>query len=165
MRKVIVVFALLLVVPIAVFADWGIGAAAFGKSPALVGQPNDTNNLNVSQFSVGGDVRLKADWFGAEGLVLYSSGSGINSFNTYLDAGFTGDLSIVRLSIGAGPNFVYNTGTNSGAQVGLNAKVGADAMFGKVSVGLSYIMALNVGNGVQVNTGSGLVGLSVTYWP
>jgi hypothetical protein len=165
MRKAVILGALLLVVmPIAAFAELGIGAAAFGKSPALVGQADDTTNLNVSQFSFGGDARLKLGWFMGEALVLYASGSGVNSFNTYLDVGVTGDLAIVRLSLGAGPNFVYNAGSNSGAQVGLNAKVGADVMFGNISAGLSYIMAMNIGNGVQINTGSGLLGANVTFW-
>jgi hypothetical protein len=165
MRKAVIFGALLLVVmPIAAFAQVGVGAAAFGKSPALVGQPDDTNNLNVSQFSFGGDVRLKLDWFMGEALVLYASGSGVNSLNAYLDAGVTGDLAIVRLSLGAGPSFVYNAGSNSGAQVGLNAKVGADVMLGNISVGVAYIMAMNIGNGVQINNGAGLLGANVTFW-
>jgi hypothetical protein len=167
MRKSIVVLAVLAIMallPAAVFADFGIGAAAFGKSPVLIGQSNDTNNLNVSQFSFGVDGRLKLSWFQAEALVLYASGDGVNSFNTYLDAGVAVDVAILRLSLGAGPNFVYNSGNNSGAQVGLNVRAGADVMFGSVSVGLSYIMALNIGNGVQVATSAGLLGVSVMFW-
>jgi hypothetical protein len=164
MRKAVFLCALLLVVPLAAFAELGIGGAAFGKSPALVGQPDDTNNLNVSQFSFGGDGRLKLGWFQGEALVLYASGSGVNSLNTYLDVGWVGDLSILRLSLGAGPSLVYNAGTNSGAQVGVNAKVGADLMLGKISAGLSYIMNLNINNGVQINTGAGLLGVNIMFW-
>jgi hypothetical protein len=167
MRKSIVVLAVLAVMallPAAVFADFGIGGAVFGKSPMLAGQSDDTNNLNVSQFSFGVDGRLKLSWFQAEALVLYASGSGVNSLNTYLDAGVAVDLAILRLSLGAGPNFIYNSGSNSGAQVGLNVRAGADVMFGSISVGLSYIMAMNIGNGVQVATNAGLLGLSVMFW-
>jgi hypothetical protein len=161
---VLAVLALLAILPVAAFADFGIGAAAFGKSPILMGQADDTNNLNVSQFSFGGDVRLKLGWFQAQGLVLYASGSGVNSFNTYLDAGVTGDLAIVRLSLGIGPNFVWNSGSSSGAQVGMNARAGADVMLGPFSVGLSYIMAMNFSNGVQIATNAGLLGVSVLFW-
>jgi hypothetical protein len=167
MRKsvvVLAVLAILAILPAAAFADFGIGAAAFGKSPVLVGQSNDTNNLNVSQFSFGGDMRLKLSLFQAEALVLYASGNGVNSFNTYLDAGVAVDLSILRLSLGAGPNFIYNSGANSGAQVGLNVKAGADVMLGQISFGLSYIMAMNIANGVQIATNSGLLGVSVMFW-
>jgi hypothetical protein len=164
MVLILAVVAIAVILPAAAFADLGIGGAVFGKSPVLVGQSNDTNNLNVSQFSLGGDLRLKLSWFQAEALVLYASGSGVNSLDTYLDAGVAVDLSILRLSLGVGPNFVFNAGNNSGAQVGLNAKIGADAMFGPVSVGLSYIMAMNVANGVQITTGAGLLGLSVMFW-
>jgi hypothetical protein len=151
----------------AVFADspslisWGIGPAAFYKSPVLLGQPTDTNNLNVDQFIFGGDLRFKLSLFQAEALVLYASGNGVNSFDTYLDAGLALDIAILRIDLGIGPNFVYNSGNNSGAQVGLNAKVGADVLLGPI---LSYIMELNINNGVQVGTGSGLLGLNVMFW-
>jgi hypothetical protein len=170
MRKLVLILVVLVILPVALFADspslisWGIGPAVFYKSPILLGQPTDTNNLNVNQFNFGGDLRLKLSLFQAEALVLYASGNGVNSFNTYLDAGLAVDIAILRIDLGIGPNFVYNSGTNSGAQVGLNAKVGADVLLGPISVGLSYIMELNINNGVQVSTGSGLLGLNVMFW-
>jgi len=129
----------------------------------LLGQAIDTNNMNVNQFSFGGDLQYKLGWFQAEGLLLYSAGD-IDSLNLYLDAGVALDLSLLRLSIGAGPNFANNFGESHPVQAGLNAKIGADIMFGKVSCGLSYIMALNLDNGIAVNTGSGLLGLSLLFW-
>jgi hypothetical protein len=172
MRKLFFVLCVLAILPVAVFADspppslisWGIGPAAFYKSPVLLGQPTDTNNLNVDQFIFGGDLRFKVSLFQAEALVLYAGGNGVNSFDTYLDAGLALDIAILRIDLGIGPNFVYNSGNNSGAQVGLNAKVGADVLLGPISVGLSYIMELNISNGVQVGTGSGLLGLNVMFW-
>jgi len=167
MRKsvlIVAALAILALLPAAAFADFGIGAAAFGKSPGLVGAANDTNNLNVSQFSFGGDARLKLGWFQGEALVLYASGSGVNSLNTYLDVGVALDLAMLRLSLGVGPNFIYNSGSNTGAQVGLNAKAGVDVMLGSFSVGVSYIMAMNIANGVQIATNSGLLGVSVMFW-
>ena len=94
MRKLFFVFCVLAILPVAVFADspppslisWGIGPAAFYKSPVLLGQPTDTNNLNVDQFIFGGDLRFKVSLFQAEALVLYAGGNGVNSFDTYLDA-------------------------------------------------------------------------------
>jgi hypothetical protein len=172
MRKLVLILVVLVILPVAVFADsappslisWGIGPAVFYKSPVLLGQPTDTNNLNVNQFNFGGDLRLKVSLFQAEALVLYATGNGVNSFNTYLDGGLAVDIAILRLDLGIGPNFVYNSDSNSGAQVGLNAKVGADILLGPISVGLSYIMELNINNGVQVSTGSGLLGLNVMFW-
>jgi hypothetical protein len=164
MKKWIVLSGLLLVAPLAAFADLGVGAITLGKSPALVGQPDNTNSLNVGQFGIGGDARLKLGWFQGSGTLLYTSGSGVNSLDSYLDAGWTGDLGPLRLSLGAGPNFVFNSGANTGAQVGLNTRAGADIMLGKMSLGLTYIMALNLANGVQINTGAGLLGLNVMFW-
>jgi hypothetical protein len=166
MKKIVLILAVIAVlamVPVAVFADLGIGAAAFYKSPILLGQPVDIDNLNVNQFSFGGDLRFKLGWFQAEGLLLYAAGD-VNSINAYLDAGVALDLAILRLSLGAGPNFTYNFGTSPPVQAGLNAKVGADVMLGPISFGLSYIMALNIDNGIDIKTSSGLLGVNVTFW-
>jgi hypothetical protein len=148
--------------PVAAFADWGVGGAAFYKSPALFGQPIDTSNLNVNQFSFGGDARFKLGWFQAEGLLLYSAGD-VSSLNTYLDAGVALDMAIFRFSLGAGPNLAYTIG-ESIAQVGLNAKAGADVVLGPISLGISYIMELNLDNGINIKTKSGLLGVDVLFW-
>ncbi|MCX7030215.1 MAG: hypothetical protein NTU62_08855 [Spirochaetes bacterium] len=163
MRKLVLILAVLAIVPVAVFADLGVGAAAFYKSPVLLGQPIDLGSLNVDQFSFGGDVRFKLGWFQAEGLLLYSAGD-VNSLNAYLDAGLALDVAILRLSLGAGPNFTYNFGESSPMQAGLNAKVGADVMLGPVSIGASYLMALNLENGIHIGTSSGLLGIQILFW-
>jgi hypothetical protein len=162
-RKLILIFSILVVIPIAVFAEWGVGGAAFYKSPVLIGQPINTASVNVDQFSFGGDLRLKLGWFQAEGLVLYSAGS-VSSLNIFLDAGVALDLAILRLSLGAGPDFTANFTNSPPTQAGLNVKAGADLLLGPVSVGLSYIMALDLNNGVDVTTSSGLLGVSLIFW-
>ena len=53
-------------------------------------------------------------------------------------------------------NFIYNFGESSPFQAGLNAKAGADIKLGPVSFGLSYIMAMNIDNGLYIGTRSGL---------
>jgi hypothetical protein len=163
MKKLVLIFAVLALLPIAAFAEWGVGGAAFYKSPVLIGQPIDVGNVNVDQFSFGGDLRFKLGWFQAEGLLLYSAGE-IQSINMYLDAGVALDVAILRLSLGVGPNFNINFGQSSPIQTGLNAKIGADVKLGPISFGLSYIMALNLANGVNVQTGSGLLGVQVLFW-
>ena len=163
MKKLVMVFAILAIVSTASFADFGIGAAAFYKSPVLLGQPIDLGNLNVNQFSFGADMRFKLGWFQAEGLVLYSSGD-VKSLNAYLDAGLALDVAILRLSLGAGPNFTYSFGESSPMQVGLNAKIGADLMLGPISIGASYIMAMNLQNGIHIGTSSGLLGIQILFW-
>jgi hypothetical protein len=167
MRKLVLILLVLAVLPAAIFAEgglqFGIGGAAFYKSPYLLGQKVDTANLNANQFSFGGDLRLKLAWFQAEALVLYSAGD-VNSLNTYLDAGVALDVAILRISLGAGPNFSYSFGSNAAAQAGLNAKIGADLVFGPIQFGLSYIMTLNLASGVNVATRSGLLGAQVIFW-
>jgi hypothetical protein len=164
MRKVILILAVLVIMPIALFAEFGLGGAAFYKSPVLLGQSVDAGNMNVNQFSFGGDARLKLGWFQAEGLLLYSAGD-VQSLNTYLDAGLALDVAILRISLGAGPNFTYNLNQNSHTlQAGLNAKVGADIVLGPISFGLSYIMAMNLDNGIDIKTSSGLLGAQILFW-
>jgi hypothetical protein len=82
----------------------------------------------------------------------------------YLDAGVALDVAILRLTLGAGPNLAYTAGGSYPIQTGFNAKVGADVVLGPISVGLSYVMALNLDPGVGVNTGSGLLGVQVLFW-
>jgi hypothetical protein len=161
-KKLVLILACLIMVPVATFAETAIGGAMFYKSPVLLGQPVDATNLNVNQFAFGADGRIKLGWLQAEGLLLYSAGN-LSSLILYLDAGVALDVSILRFSLGVGPN-LSNTFQNPAVQAGLNAKVGADAKFGPISIGLSYIMAMNLDYGLVVRTSSGLLGLQVLYW-
>jgi hypothetical protein len=163
MKKLFLCLSVMVLLPIMAFADLGIGVATFLKSPVLIGQPIDTEHMNVDQFSFGANLLYKLGWFQVEGLLLYSTGD-IQSLNFYLDAGVALDVSILRLSIGAGPNFVSNLQESHLSQAGLNAKIGADVVVGKVSMGLSYIMALNFDNGITADTGSGLLGIRLLLW-
>lgn len=166
MRKIVLIVAILMVLSTFAFAQGlgvGIGGAAFFKSPYLMGSVPDVGNLNVNQFVFGGDLRVKISIFQAEALLLFATGE-LTSFNAYLDAGVALDIAILRLSLGAGPNLTFTVGDAAPAQVGLNAKIGADIKLGPISFGLSYIMALSITNGIHPNTGSGLLGAQVLYW-
>jgi hypothetical protein len=163
MRKKMLILVLLVLLPAAVFAELGIGGAAFYKSPVLFGQSVDTDNRNVDQFSFGANARFKLTLFQAEALLLLSVGD-VNGLDIFLDAGVALDIAIVRLSFGAGPNFTYNFGESSPLRAGLNAKAGADLMLGPISAGMSYIMALDMTDGIDIETGSGLLGFQVLFW-
>jgi hypothetical protein len=162
-KKAFLILCILAIVPVAVFAELGVGGAAFYKSPVLLGQAVDASGVNVNQFAFGGDARFTLGWFQAEGLLLFSAGS-VSSLNLFLDAGLALDLAMFRFSLGAGPNLTYNFTHSPATQAGLNFKAGADLKLGPISVGLSYIMALNISNGIDVTTGSGLLGASVLFW-
>ena len=163
MKKLVLILLVLAILPAVTFAQFGIGGAVLYKSPVLLGQKVDTSNHNVDQFSFGVDARLKLTFFQAEGLVLYSAGT-VNSLSAYLDAGVVLDLKVVSVSLGVGPNFNNNFGADKPMQAGYNAKLSTDLKLGPVSVGLSYIMAMSIDNGVDVNTRSGLVGAQVLFW-
>jgi hypothetical protein len=161
MKRGILVAIVLAVLPMAAFAEVGIGGAAYFKSPYLLGQSVSKSDLNVNQFTFGGDARLRLSLLQGEALALYSAGD-IQSLNIYLDGGVALDVLMFRLSAGIGPNFIYNFGESSPLQAGWNAKVAADLKLGKLSVGLSYIMQM--GDGFDVNTSSGLLGAQVLIW-
>lgn len=163
MKKLLLALVVASLLPLAAAADWAVGGAAFFKSPVLLGQAIDTENMNVDQFSFGGDLLYRLGWFQAQGLLLYSAGEQ-QSLNMYLDAGVSLDAGIVRLFIGAGPNLVNNFDSSAPVQAGLNTRIGADIVLGPVSCGLSYIMALNIDNGIDITTASGLLGAHVLYW-
>ncbi|TVQ96200.1 MAG: hypothetical protein EA403_16865 [Spirochaetaceae bacterium] len=164
MKKVFVILAVLMILPALAFAQLAVGPAAFFKSPVLLGQSVDADEVNVNQFSFGADARYRLGWFQVQGLMLYSVGD-INSLDIFLDGGVALDVGIVTVSAGAGPNFTNNFDGSPAQQAGLNSRVGADVRLGPVSVGGSYIMALDItDNGFNIKTSSGLLGAHVLFW-
>jgi hypothetical protein len=163
MRKLALMLVIFTILPAAIFAEWGVGPAVLYKSPTLLGQSLNLDAHNVDQFGFGGDLRFKLGWFQAEGLLLYEAGT-VDSFATYLDAGVALDIAFLRLSLGVGPNFYDNYGASTPGQAGLNAKIGADVKFGAISVGVTYLMAMNIANGIDVNSGAGLLGAQLLFW-
>jgi hypothetical protein len=164
-RAILAVLVLVLLPTVATFAEFGIGGAAFYNSPYLMGQEVDKKDLNVNQFTFGADARLKLSVLQAEALALYANGDGVQSLNIYTDFGLAIDILLLRLSAGIGPNFVFNIDEKDKAvQTGLNGKLSADVKLGHISAGLSYIMDLNLDDGIDLNTSSGLLGAQVILW-
>jgi hypothetical protein len=165
MKRALLAALVFVLLPIAAFAELGIGAAAFYNSPVLLGQDVDEDQLNVDQFTFGADLRLKLSILQGEALALYATGDGVQSLNIYLDAGLVVDILMLRLSAGLGPNFIFNIDeSDKPVQAGFNAKVSADVKLGPISAGLSYIMDLNLDGGIDLETSSGLLGAQVLLW-
>lgn len=163
MKKALMIIAIMILVPVVMFAELAVGGVAMLKSPVLLGQEVNLDNVNVDQFSFGGDVRLKVGIIQVESLLVCSAGD-VTGLDIYTDAGLAFDIALVRLSVGAGPNFTWNFTHQPPLQVGLNAKVGADLMLGNVSVGCSYIMVMNYNEHVDIYTNTGLFGIQVLVW-
>ncbi|TVQ28084.1 MAG: hypothetical protein EA383_01315 [Spirochaetaceae bacterium] len=163
MRKMLLVLTVLVLLPAMAFAQFSVGPAAFVKSPVLLGQDVNIDDVNVNQFSFGANLRYRMGWFQAESLLLYSAGE-VDSLDLYLDAGAALDITIFTVSLGAGPNFTNNFEGSPARQAGLNTRLGADVQLGPVSVGTSYIMALDITDrGFNVKTSSGLLGVHVLW--
>jgi hypothetical protein len=162
MRKFVVLFIVLAILPVVVFAQFSVGPALYLKSPVLLGDVINADISNVNQFSGGALVRFQAGIFQTEGLLLLSLGE-VNSLNLFLDAGVILDVDPLFITFGAGPHLTNNIGNSPIFQAGLNAKLGADIHVGPVTVGLSYIMALNIDSGIKIYTRYGLLGAHALF--
>lgn len=164
MKKVLVILALGLV-PFCVSAQlqFGIGPAAFYNSPVMAGDEIDVDELNVSQFTFGGNARLKVSLFQAEALALLSFGEEATGADIFLDAGLAFDLALLRLSAGIGPKYSYVFGEDL-SRGGYNLKVNADVLLGGLSLGLSYILDVTLRSGFEVENRAGLLGVSLIFW-
>ena len=165
MKRILIIAALVVLLPVAAFAELGVGGVAFYNSPVLLGQSEKPEDLSVNKFTFGGDVRLRMlKLLQGEAMLLYSTSNDVQSLDIFLDAGVALDIAILRLSAGIGPNFTYNIGESKPLDTGFNAKLNADVKLSKISVGLSYVMDLNLDGGVDVDTSAGLLGATVLFW-
>ena len=163
MKKMILIFAAMLLIPVVAFAQVAVGGIVFVKSPVLFGESISTANVNINQVCFGGDVRFKANWLQLESVIVGAAGP-VNGIDVFADAGVVFDLAMIRLSAGLGPNLSWNIQTQPIVQTGMNAKIGADVMLGGLSVGASYIMALKYNDHVDLYNRSGLLGFQVLVW-
>jgi hypothetical protein len=161
MKRILLV-ALVVLLPAAAFAELGVGGSVLYNSPGLFGQKVNEIDLNVNKFSFGPDLRYKLWFLQLEALILGSFGSS-SSLDGYLDAGLVFDILFLRLSAGAGINGTYNFADGS-FDKGFNVKANADLKFGKISVGLTYIIDLAMDNGFRPDLSSGLLGANVLFW-
>jgi hypothetical protein len=160
--KKILLAAFVLLLPVAVFAELGVGGAVLYNSPVLIGQKVSAIDLNVNKFSFGPDLRYKLWILQLEALVLGSFGSS-SSLDGFIDAGLAFDILFLRLSAGVGLNGTYNFADGS-FDKGFNTKLNADLKLGKFSVGLTYIIDMDLASGLHWDLSSGLLGATVMYW-
>jgi hypothetical protein len=165
MKKTLILVLVLAFIPLLSFAEIGIGPSAFFNSPVLIGQDTDVHKLWDGGFTFGGTFRwklLKILQIDTLALVTLDE---TNALGLYADAGVGFDLAILRLSAGIGPTvlFLFDSPTDP-ALLGFNAKANADIKLGPVSVGLSYMMALNFDNGIDLDQSTGMLGANVLFW-
>lgn len=163
MKRTNGLIAILVLLPAMVFAQLSIGPAINLKSPVLVGQEVNIDEVNVDQFSFGANARYRRGWFQAETLMLFSAGK-VDSLDLFLDLGVALDINILTFSLGMGPNFTNNFNEARALQAGMNAKLGADFRLNRITIGTSYIMALDISeNRIMVEKSSGLLGFHVLF--
>jgi hypothetical protein len=161
MKKMLLV-ALVLLLPAAAFAEFGVGGVALYNSPVLIGQKVSDIDLNVNKFSFGPDLRYKLWILQLEAMILGSFGN-FSSLDGYIDAGLAFDILFLRLSAGIGLNGTYQF-ENGAFNKGFNTKFNADLKLGKLSLGLTYIINMNLDGGFHWDLSSGLLGATVMWW-
>ena len=162
----VLVVLVLCLVPLLSFAELGVGAAAFFNSPVLIGQEPELSGLRSGGFTFGGDLRFKLSILQLEALGLVTVEDGATALDLYTDVGLALDVLILRLSLGAGPNFTYVFGGGADpAMFGFNIKANVDFKLGKhFSLGVSYITGLTIDHGIALDKSTGMLGASVLYW-
>jgi hypothetical protein len=165
MKKILILVFVLAFIPLLSFAELGVGASAFFNSPVLIGQSVDTHELWDGGFTFGADVRwkfLKILQLDALALITLDE---INAVGLYADAGLGFDLAILRLSAGVGPTLLFLGGdAPDWALLGFNAKANADIKLGPISFGLSYLIDLNLDDGIALDKSTGMLGANVLLW-
>ncbi len=162
MKKVIPFLLFAFLLPLGLSAEAGFGVVGFFQSPVLMGHDVNVSGVGLDDFAFGGNARFKFSFLQIDGLVLGTFGDG-PAIDAYLDGELALDLLFLRLSAGVGPNVMYRIGADR-VRTGLNAKANADIRLGRVSFGVSYIMALDATDGISLNRGSGLLGISLLIW-
>ena len=155
MKKTFILVLVLGLLPLALFADFGIGGAAFYNSPVLIGQdvPTSTEGIGLEDFTFGGNARFKLSLFQLDALALLTLGDAAH-VQGFVDA---------EVSAGAGPKIDYYFDSGD-FETGFNAKANADVKLGKISVGLSYIVDMTIDSGISLDKSTGMLGATVMLW-
>ena len=160
-------FLILLILPVALFAQLQVGGTALYNYPLV---EDSSSDISASDFTFGADARLKILLFQASGLALFTPGTDLSPANLdlFLDGGITFDVLMFRLGLGAGPNFRVPLGEGSTSGFGLNVKATADLMLGDLSLGLTYLNKFELdfeqaGELLDQNYSQGLFGISLLF--
>ncbi|MFW6288373.1 MAG: hypothetical protein ACOC2Q_01175 [Spirochaetota bacterium] len=167
MRR-LTLFLILLILPVALFAQLQVGGTALYNYPLVDDAPS--TDISASDFTFGADARLKILLFQASGLALFTPGTELTPANIdlFVDGGITLDLLMFRLGLGAGPNFRIPLGEGSTSGFGLNVKATADLMLGDLALGLTYLNKFELdfdqaGELLDQDYSQGLVGISLLF--
>jgi hypothetical protein len=169
-RTVIVACAIVFALagPAAVFAQFGIGAAAYSDTPIFAAEDVDRDLLDGS-FSFGVNARMKKSLFQFDALAMYASAE--ESIDLYLTPQLSLDLlKLLRVSAGAGPSLRIPLAGDEGDGIAIdwvNAKVDVDLiLFRRLTVGLSfqYLIPSSDVHAIDTSLGRGRIGATVLIW-
>jgi len=161
MKKLLIVLVLI-TLPMAVFAQFYLGATAFYKADP-VGLQNPTPSI-VDNLAFGADVKLKLAILEGQATALYVLN---NSFNVFLDVGVIFDIAILSIGAGVGPNFLidFSSGAPQAFGFGFNGKAHVDLNFDPIKISVYYIFLLDsiTVADIKEKMHAGNVGLSILF--
>lgn len=140
-RKALTVL-LVALLPALAFADFQIGGLGMYKGDIAIIQ---TTGIGFTDFTFGGEARLKIGFLQAGASLLSYPGASYSSILAIADIGLSQDVALLRLGIGLGPNLSVNLGSAAPTplNVGANLKLSADVNLGSLSIGLVGFYYLN----------------------
>jgi hypothetical protein len=174
MVKKLVLVALLVMVPLVVFAEFQLGPSVYYNFP-LLGEDTSSSDFSISNFTIGADARLKLWLFQATALGLYtpaessSDGDIPHIIDLHVTGGVALDLLFLRLGLGLGPSFAFEFGDGSdNAGVGTNVRASAEIKIRTVSLALNYLMKFpfafsDAGSIIDEDKTRGLFGASLLF--
>jgi hypothetical protein len=133
MKRIFVFVLLAAILPAAAFADFQLGGIAMYK-----GDPSAATGISASDFTFGGEARLKIAIFQAGVSALYIPYPNYTSIGALTDVGLSLDVLFFRFGAGIGPNFVMNFGNGApnSASIGWNLKFMGDVNLGGLALGV-----------------------------
>jgi len=134
MRKVLILLILVVLIPVAAFAQLQVGGIAMYK-----GNPTTATSVGVDSFTFGGEARLRVGILQGAVSALYVPYGSYAAIAALTDIGASFDVAIFTLGAGIGPNFAINIGSGAPTAVnfGMNLKLTTDINIGAFSIGLA----------------------------
>ncbi|MGA2975281.1 MAG: hypothetical protein ABSF77_08215 [Spirochaetia bacterium] len=151
MKKLMLVL-IIAIVPVLAFAQFQIGATAvYGGS---VSSLTSSSSLSTSDFVFGLESRLKLWIFQGGVTALYYPE--YQSVDLLTDVGLSLNIWFIRIGLGAGPNFGFDTaGGSDMTDAGWNMKATVDINIGGLSIGVvGYVFSDNLSDLIQSVAGS-----------
>ncbi len=137
------------------------GISTFYRSPTDITDLPSFSGATIGDFAIGPDFRFNYSLLQINGLALVTPSDPV-LVDALLLGGFGLNLSIIQLSAVLGPHLAFDGGTRD-TSFTLGARVGADLVLGRLSIGVNYLWDPDLSDGFGRRPGSGFFGASLLF--